>query len=72
VSDCDHRWLRLPVVDFNVSYQCRECGQVTTVVAGEDGGWMGFAGRTMEDLDRAFGERCGGKVEGLAVPWPGR
>jgi len=55
-SPCDHRWLRLPVVTFSVTYQCQDCP--LSVQAG----WLGLAARTMEDLDRAFEAEYGGKV----------
>jgi len=53
---CDHRWLRLPVVDFSVTYQCQDCP--LSVQAG----WLGLAAKTMDDLDRAFEAEYGGTV----------
>lgn len=58
---CDHRWLRFPVVDLSVFYQCRDCE--TSVVLGWR--WLAWVdGKTMGDMDRALKERYGGTVTG--------
>jgi hypothetical protein len=56
MSTCDHRWVRLPVVDFSVTYRCDRCK------TGVQAGWMRMAGCGMEDIDRAFEAEYGGKV----------
>ena len=56
MNGCDHRWRRLPVVTFSVTYQCQDCP--LSVQAGRPG----LAAKTMEDLDRAFGAEYGGTV----------
>lgn len=30
--DCDHRWERLPVVDFSARYVCKSCGMSDSVL----------------------------------------
>lgn len=63
VSTCDHRWLRLVVVDFSITYQCQECPVAVQA------GWLGLANRTMEDVDRALEAEYGGKVTGADDGW---
>ena len=58
VSACDHRWQRLPVVDLSVIYRCQQCERAVLF------NWLAAAGGTLDDLDRAFEAKYGGKVEG--------
>jgi hypothetical protein len=57
-SACDHRWLRLPIADFSVTYQCRDCAIAFRF------SWLAAAGGTLDDLDRKFEMRYGGTVTG--------
>jgi hypothetical protein len=63
-SACAHRWQRLPIVDFSVTYMCQICRGVLRV------SWIGVAGRTLDDLDRAFETVHGGIVTGDAPAGP--
>jgi hypothetical protein len=60
---CDHRWLRLPIVDFSATYRCQTCAWALRV------SWIAVADRTLDDLDRAFEAVHGGTVAGSA-PMP--
>ena len=57
VSDCDHRWQRLPIVDFSVTYMCRGCETALQV-------GLGPPGLTLGDRDRLFEAQYGGRVIG--------
>ena len=56
MNDCDHRWQRLPIVDFSAIYKCQECETALQI------SWLAAAGGTLDDLDRAFEAKHGGKV----------
>jgi hypothetical protein len=61
---CGHRWQRLPIVDFSVTYMCKDCRGALQVA------WTGIAGRTLDALDRAFEAVHGGTVTGEAPLGP--
>ena len=54
---CDHRWQRLPIVDFSVVYMCRGCETALQV-------GLGPPGLTLGDRDRLFEAQYGGRVIG--------
>ena len=56
MSDC--RWVRLPIVDLAVIYKCQECERAALF------SWLAAVGGTLDDLDRAFEAKYGGKVVG--------
>jgi hypothetical protein len=63
-SACAHRWQRLPIVDFSVTYMCQICRGALQI------SWIGVADRTLDDLDRAFETVHGGVVTGGAPTGP--
>lgn len=57
MSTCDHRWQRMPIVDFSVTYMCRGCETALRV-------GLGPPGLTFGDRDRLFEAEHGGRVIG--------
>ena len=58
---CDHRWQRLPIVDFSVTYMCRGCETALQV-------GLGTPGLSLGDRDRLFEVQYGGRVIGAPAP----
>ena len=61
MSGCGHRWQRLPIVDFSLTYMCRGCETALQV-------GLGPPGLSLGDRDRLFEAEHGGRVIGAPAP----
>jgi hypothetical protein len=61
---CGHRWERLPIVDFSVTYRCGHCA-----VTRQAPQWMTLTAGDLRYLDLLFAQEYGGTTaDGSALP----